>query len=29
LSMKKRKPSVSTNDLERYIEWTKSFGQEG
>jgi SpoVK/Ycf46/Vps4 family AAA+-type ATPase len=29
LALLKSKPSVSQADLEHYIEWTKTFGQEG
>lgn len=28
-ALKSSKPSVSQNDLHKYIEWTKSFGVEG
>jgi vacuolar protein-sorting-associated protein 4 len=28
-AMKSSKPSVSQSDLQKYIDWTKSFGVEG
>ena len=29
ISLKKAKPSVSTQDLEKYKQWTEEFGEEG
>ena len=29
MALLKSKPSVSLNDLGRYIDWTKDFGQDG
>lgn len=29
LALKSSKPSVSSSDLERYIQFTKSFGMDG
>ena len=29
LALKKSKPSVNLNDLQKYEDWTKNFGQDG
>lgn len=28
-ALKKSKPSVNYNDLSKYAQWTKTFGQDG
>ena len=28
-ALKKSKPSVNVNDLDKYVDWTRKFGQEG
>jgi SpoVK/Ycf46/Vps4 family AAA+-type ATPase len=29
MALQKSKPSVNQKDLQQYIEWTKSYGQDG